>query len=245
VEVILVVGGAVAGGFVNGLTGFGTGMTALVFWLHVMPPAQAAPMVVICSVLAQLQSLPAIWPAVDARRLAPFAVGGLIGIPVGTWLLAHVSPAPFKTWVGVVVAAYCATVLAGRLELTLRRGGRAADGLVGFGGGVLGGLAGLSGPLPVIWAGLRSWSKDQRRGVIQGFNLIVLGVALVAHGAAGLLTPSLGWLAVLAVPGTVVGAFLGQRLYRRLDDRSFDRAVLAILLVAGVLLIWSGLAFAD
>jgi uncharacterized membrane protein YfcA len=239
---LLVVGGAIAGGFVNGLTGFGTGMTALVFWLYAMPPAQAAPMVVICSVVAQLQSLPAIWPAVDARRLAPFALGGLLGIPLGTWLLAHVSPGPFKTWVGAIVAGYCAIVLAGRLELTLREAGRTADALVGFGGGVLGGLAGLSGVLPVIWVALRGWSKDERRGVIQGFNLLVLGIALAAHGAAGLLTPALAWLVIMAVPGTVAGASLGQRLYRRLDDRGFDRVVLAVLLVAGLLLIWSGLA---
>ena len=71
IETLLIVAGALAGGFVNGLTGFGTGMTALVLWLHVLAPAVAAPLVVVCSVVAQLQSLPAIRHAIDLRRRAP------------------------------------------------------------------------------------------------------------------------------------------------------------------------------
>ncbi len=51
---ILIVGaGALVAGFVSGLAGFGTGLVALGFWLHVIDPLLAAPLVVICSVVAQ------------------------------------------------------------------------------------------------------------------------------------------------------------------------------------------------
>src|SRR5690606_2308094 len=81
-EILLIFAGAFAGGFVNGLTGFGTGMTALVLWLHALPVTVAATLVLVCSVVAQLQSLPSIWHALAWRRLAPFLIGGLIGIPL-------------------------------------------------------------------------------------------------------------------------------------------------------------------
>ncbi len=55
------------------------------------------------------------------------------------------------------------------------------------------------------------------------------------------MTAELGRAALFALPGTFAGAFIGQRIYRRLDDRSFDRLVLAILLVAGIMLLWSAL----
>jgi uncharacterized membrane protein YfcA len=44
---------------------------------------------------------------------------------------------------------------------------------------------------------------------------------------------------VLAVglPGTFLGARAGQHLYRRLDDRRFDRIVLVILMLSGLGLI--------
>lgn len=62
---ILVLIGAFAGGYVSGLTGFGTGLTALPFWLNVVNPVVAAPLVVICSIVAQIQTLPAIWHAIS------------------------------------------------------------------------------------------------------------------------------------------------------------------------------------
>lgn len=238
-EALIVLAGALAGGFVSGLTGFGTGMTALALWLHVLPPTVAAPLVIVCSVVAQVQSLPAIWHALDARRLAPFVAGGLAGIPLGTWLLTRVSVGGLKFWLGALIAAYCAFMLASRSRLAVHGGGRAADAAVGLGGGVLGGLAGLSGPLPTIWASLRGWGKDERRAIFQGFNLTILAVSLGAHAAAGLMTMDLARATMAALPGTIVGAALGQRVYRRLDDRSFDRVVLAILLVAGLVLMWS------
>lgn len=239
IQALIIFAGALAGGFVNGLTGFGTGMTALVLWLHVLSPAVAAPLVIVCSVVAQLQSLPAIWHAIDLRRLAPFVGGGLLGIPAGAWLLLRVSVPDLKFWLGALIAAYCAFMLAARSRIRLSAGGRIADAVVGLCGGVLGGLAGLSGPLPTIWASLRGWSKDERRAVFQGFNLTILAVALLAHAAAGLMTMDLGRAAVLALPGTLIGAAAGQSVYRRLDDQSFDRVVLAILLVAGLMLMWS------
>ena len=64
-----------------------------------------------------------------------------------------------------------------RKPMAFRFGGRPADAAVGFAGGILGGLAGLSGPLPTLWASVRGWTKDQRRGVFQIFNGTVLGAA--------------------------------------------------------------------
>ena len=115
-----------------------------------------------------------------------------------------------------------------------------ADGFVGWGGGVLGGLAGLSGALPTIWASLRGWGKDERRAVFQGFNLAILGATLIAHAVAGLLTPDVGHAVLLALPGTLIGSVLGQQVYRRLDDHRFDRVVLMFLGIAGVALMWPG-----
>ena len=46
--VLVVLGGAFAGGFVSGLAGFGTGLVALGIWLHVIAPAPAATLVALC-----------------------------------------------------------------------------------------------------------------------------------------------------------------------------------------------------
>ena len=50
--------GALAGGFVSGLAGFGTALMALGIWLYVLPPSLAVPLVLICSVAGQTSTLP-------------------------------------------------------------------------------------------------------------------------------------------------------------------------------------------
>ena len=42
--IFLLLVGALAGGFVTGLAGFGTAMMALGIWLHVLPPSIAVPL---------------------------------------------------------------------------------------------------------------------------------------------------------------------------------------------------------
>lgn len=51
---VLVLIGAFVGGLVSGLTGFGTGLRALPFWIHAMPPILARPLIVVCSIVSQL-----------------------------------------------------------------------------------------------------------------------------------------------------------------------------------------------
>jgi uncharacterized membrane protein YfcA len=239
---LLVVAGALVGGFVNGLTGFGTAMTALPIWLGVLAPVLAAPLAIVCSIVGQLQTLPAIWHAMDWRRLWPFVAGGLLGVPAGTLLLPLVSPPVFKTAVGLLLVSACGFLLASGARTAWAGGGRLADGVVGLLGGVLGGLAGLSGMLPTLWAELRGWGKDARRAVFQGFNVTILLFALASHAVAGtLITAELGRLLLFALPATMLGAWLGRRLYTRLDARRFGKAVLVLLLIAGIGLIVSGL----
>jgi uncharacterized membrane protein YfcA len=238
-QILFVLAGATAGGFVSGLAGFGTGLVAMGIWLHAVPPALAVSLSVICSVMSQIQTIPRIWHALSLRRVVPFVVPGLIGVPLGIHLLGTVEPRLFKIGVGLVLIGFSSfSLLAGR-GLNLRWGGRWADAAVGFAGGVLGGFAGLSGPLPTIWATIRGWAKDERRGLFQAFNLSILSAALLWQAASGRLTAATGWAALLSVPGTVVGSWLGVSLYRRLSDRHFNNVILVLLAFSGLSLLWS------
>src|SRR5579864_4168685 len=98
--------GALAGGFVSGLAGFGTALMALGIWLYVLPPSLAVPLVLICSVIAQTATLPSMWRTFDLTLVWPFIIGGLAGVPVGTLLIAHADPQIFKLSVGVLLLVF-------------------------------------------------------------------------------------------------------------------------------------------
>lgn len=236
-QIVLVFLGALAGGIVNGLTGFGTAISAMGIWLYAVSPPVAASLAVVCSVVAQVQTLPMIWGSIEWRRVLPFVLPGLIGVPIGTWLLPQINERTFKIGVGVFLVAYAAYVLARKVPMRSTVGGRGADGVAGFSGGVLGGLAGFSGVPPIVWTDIRGWSKEQRRMVLQVFNVTILSVALLSHALSGLLTREVGWATAAALPGTIGGAFAGAWAYRRLGDRGYQRIIMLLLLLAGLVLL--------
>ena len=89
---IFLVAGALAGGIVSGLTGFGTAITALGIWVYAIPPTVAASLAVICSTISQFQTLHLIWRQILWRRVLIFVVPGLFGVPIGTYLLPLIEP---------------------------------------------------------------------------------------------------------------------------------------------------------
>jgi uncharacterized membrane protein YfcA len=239
VTLAIVVFGALAGGFVSGLAGFGTALMALGIWLYVLPPALAVPLVLICSVVAQTSTMPTIWRSVDFGLIWPFLIGGLAGVPLGTLLIAHADPNLFKFGTGIMLLVFPTALYFQRRPMAISHGGRLADGAIGFAGGILGGLAGLSGPLPILWASVRGWGKDARRGVFQIFNFTILGAALCVQIATGFVKAEVIWLALIAFPGTIIGAWLGARTYRALSDQNFRDVVLGLLFLSGVGLVCS------
>jgi uncharacterized protein len=239
----LLVFGALAGGFVSGLAGFGTALMALGIWLYVLPPSLAVPLVLICSVVAQSATLPSMWRSFDFTLIWPFVIGGLAGVPIGTMLIAHTDPHMFKLSFGVLLLAFPAALYLQREPMALRFGGKPADAAIGFAGGILGGLAGLSGPVPILWATVRGWGKEARRGIFQTFNWAVLSAALCLQVGTGLIKPEVIWLALIAFPGTILGTWLGTRVYHALNDRNFRDVVLGLLFLSGVVLLWSSLGW--
>ena len=240
-DIAIVVAGALVAGFVNGLTGTGYALMALGFWLQAMSPVTAAPLVALCSVAGHLQALRSIWSGVRWPRLWPFLAAGLLGVPLGTALLEHVRVQPLKLGVGILLIFYSAWMGLVRHPPTVSGGGRAADAAAGFAGGVMGGMASLSGPVPTIWVQLRGWSKNEQRGVNQPFNMAVLATALLAAAVAGLLDRTFLVWAIITVPTSLVGARLGLMLYGRVNDAVFRQLVLVLLGLSGLTLIVSSL----
>ncbi|MEM1200845.1 MAG: sulfite exporter TauE/SafE family protein [Pseudomonadota bacterium] len=236
-DIILLLVGAFLAGIVTGLTGFGTALTAMALWLYVVTPVLAAPLVAFCSLASHLFTVRKIWPDMDVRAALPFVIGGLLGIPGGVWLLTKIPADMFKMVVGTVLIAYPLFMLVARTPPAITGQNRVIAYAVGLASGVCAGFAGLSGPVLVIWSQLCRWSKERARSVLQLINMAILGVAVVAYGVRGLVSMELLTLVVLCVPAALCGSWIGLRLYQRIDQASFTRAVLVLLIASGLGLI--------
>jgi uncharacterized membrane protein YfcA len=63
------------------------------------------------------------------------------------------------------------------------------------------------------------------------------------QAGSGLVTRETMWLALIVLPGTIGGAWLGTRTYHALSDGNFRDVVLGLLFLSGVTLVWSSLPF--
>jgi len=228
--------GAFVGALAAGGAGFAFALTASAVWLHALDPVHTTMLVVACGTILHVGL---IWPmrrSIEIPRFMPFALGCLVGVPLGVALLTHADLTSLKTVLGIFLAAYgLYAILAPRLP-AVAHGGRAADALVGLAGGVLGGIGGYSGVLPTIWTQLRGWSKERARGVYQPFGLLGHVLTLLILGAVTL--DGYGVLLVLtSLPALLAGAWIGWRIYGRLDERLFRRALAALLFLSGLTLL--------
>lgn len=230
--------GALAAGFTTGFAGFGTGLVAAGFWLHALPAAAVPPLVAIASVAGQLVGVVTLRRAVSWGRAWPFLLGGFIGLPFGVLALEQASPGLLRAVVGGFLIAYAVSQLSGLVRRRIGSwGGKPADGLVGLGGGLLGGFAGLSGPLPLVWLQLRGLPSEQQRATYQPFNLLILSAATIGMALAGHVDRQVLTIAGLCLPATIIGAAIGARAYRRVDEATFRLVVLVLLLLSGLVLI--------
>lgn len=233
----LLVLGALLGGFVSGLAGFGGGPVVLVLWLLVIDPKVAVPLLMVSAVAHQMLTMHLIWKAISLQRLLPMAAGGLAGMPVGVVLLGILSPGVVRAAAGVFLIAYTLTRMTYVRDLTLSVTNRWADAAAGAAAGLMGGLAGLPGPISTLWCGLRGWSKTEQRAVFQPFNFLMVLSGIVIFGSNGLVTLNVLRYALWCAPALVIGVALGTPLYLRLNDRQFQKTVLLLMLLMGVLLV--------
>lgn len=230
--------GAAAGGFINGLAGFGTALFSLGFFLQIMPPAQSVAIVLVMSVVTGFQGLWTVRYAMfeKPKRLARFLVPALFGIPLGVAALSILDPKIIKLVIAAILILYGGFFSFRRSLPKLERPTPIIDSIVGFAAGILGGAASLSGALPTMWCALRPWTKSEARAVFQPFNVVVLSLTAMMFALKGIYTQDTLILVAASMPITIVFAQVGIFIFRRLEDDQFRRLLIAMMLISGLIL---------
>jgi hypothetical protein len=239
---LIIVLGAVVAGFVQGLSGFAFSMVAMSFWAWAVDPKLAVAMAVFGSLTGQIIAAISVRRGFDPRRLMPFLLGGLLGIPLGVWLLPHRDARLFKLALGSLLVVWCPIMLFSPHLPKVTGGGRAADGVAGLFGGIMGGLGGVTGAIPTLWCTMQRLDKDTQRSIIQNFNLATLAVTMLAYIATGTVTAAMLPMFAIVAPAMLIPTLLGARVYIGLSEATFRKVVLSALTASGVALLASSLS---
>lgn len=234
--ILYLVLGAAAGGFINGLSGTGTALFALGFYLVVLDPVQAVAIVALMSVLAGLQGLWIVRAEILAqpRRLLRFLLPGLAGVPMGLALLDIVDAATLRLAIATLLILYGGYFGFRSALPSFSRRTPVLDSLFGFAGGVLGGAASVSGAIPSMWLSLRPWTKSETRAVLQPFNVAILSTTISLLFFKGAYDQTALRALLVTVPCGLIFAQVGITVFRMLNDSTFRRLLIILTLLMGV-----------
>jgi uncharacterized protein len=224
---------ALVAGLARGFSGFGGGLIFIPLASAVAGPQIATPLLLIVDGLMTLGMLPDAWRRAARRDVATLLTGAVLGVPVGTALLALSEPTPLRWTISAIVFALLAFLISG-----WRYRGQAKPAL-GIGTGVIaglfGGVAQLSGP-PVVayWLGGAIERSIVRANLVVYFALASV-LSAVSYFSAGLLTMESLLLAALVGPGYGIGIGIGARLFGLADEATFRRICYGLIATSALI----------
>lgn len=225
-------------GLVKGVTGMGLPTVAMGLLGTAMPPAAAAAMLVIPSLLTNIWQ----WLAgPDAfglvRRFWPMMLGILLGTVSGAALLVRVDPLWSGLALGLALIGYAGYALISPALAIAARTEPWLSPVVGAVTGVITGATGVFVMPAVPYLQALRLDKDelvQALGLSFSVSTVALATGLFVHGA--LRVDQLG-LSMLAIVPALIGMWLGQKIRARISARRFRQCFLLFLLVLGLELV--------
>jgi uncharacterized membrane protein YfcA len=224
------------GGLTSGLSGFAMGLVVSGVWLHLLTPQQNALLIVLCGLVTQGAGIWRVRHAINWRAVAPYIIGGAIGIPLGIALVTTVDPTTIRFGIGVLLLVYSLYSLI-KPAFKPSKANLPADLGVGVINGLISGLTGLGGVAVTVWCQMRGGKKDELRAIFQPVLFATFVMTTISFAIAGTFTVETLKLYAFALPVLVAGIWSGFGLYGKLDDAAFRKVILVLLLASGVALI--------
>ncbi|HYF59808.1 MAG TPA: sulfite exporter TauE/SafE family protein [Burkholderiaceae bacterium] len=240
-DILFVAAVFVLAGLVKGVIGLGLPTVAMGLLGLAMPPAQAAALLVVPSLVTnawQLLAGPGL--ARIVRRLWPMMAGIAVGTALGSGLVAGVGGSGATAALGAALIAYGVVGLA-RLRLRVSpRAERWAGPAVGAATGWVTGVTGVFAIPAVPYLGSLGFERDelvQALGLSFTVSTIALAAGLAWHDALHWRTAA---ESLPAVAAALAGMAVGGRLRALVRPETFRRGFFVALLVLGAELVWRG-----
>jgi len=215
------------------LTGFGSALVAVPL-LSLYLDAKLA--VVISTFLSTIVSTPLLFEVrrqVRMAKVAPLAMGGVLGVPVGLLILKEADAGVLKVLVAaVVILASALLFLAPRLTL----GGRnLLSALVtGALSGLLRASTSMAGPPVVLYTLSHEREIEEFRSTVLGAFLFTGVLTVPGLIVADLISRDALIATAVAIPGLALGLLVGTLLRSRVQPKLFRSLVLAVLVITSV-----------
>ena len=224
-----------AGSTVLSTVGFGIGMTTTPVLLLLLEPQTVVVVVNTVSLALFVLIIRQTRGHVSARETAPLGVAGLLGVPVGVFILSEASASALRISITALIILLTLAVVF-NLRGPIPRSNLVGP-VVAFVVAVLLTSLGIGGPLMALFLLTRGWTPQAVRGSLALYFLAVEAAGVVGYGVAGLYTTErIALIAVVTLP-VLLGFGLATILVRRMNERVFQHAVVVVILTTSLMVL--------
>lgn len=214
-------------------TGFGFSILATPFLLLLFEPIEAIQINLILSLFISGALIMKIRKDIDYGILWRFVAGSVFGLPVGILSFLFIDINRLKLGISlIIIVLTILLILKFRMNQNKKR-----DLIVGGLSGSLTTSIGMPGPPLLLYFSGTDTQKEKLRGTTLAFYLFIYLVSLIIQVIfAG--TNKMIWVSSLwALPLVFVGLYLGQILFKRINQTVFRIFTYIILLFTGIYLL--------
>ncbi|MBL8576741.1 MAG: sulfite exporter TauE/SafE family protein [Mesorhizobium sp.] len=220
-------------GCARGFSGFGGALIFVPIASSVIGPRLAVPLLLIVDLVLTPGLLPKAWRSADRADVGLMAIGAVVGVPAGTYLLTHMDGVSIRWGITGIVVCLLLLLMSG-----WRYHGRPHGAMtigVGFTSGLFSGAAQVGGP-PVVayWLGGAIAPQTVRANIVLYFAISSV-ISVTSYLIAGLITWESVMLSLLIGPTFALGLFAGARLFNRANEATFRRTCYALIACAAVI----------
>lgn len=226
-------------GLTQGITGFGFALVSAPIMIVFISPKVVVPIVVTFGLLISLVILFECRKWLNLTRIWSLMAAGLFGIPVGAYLLSSLASSTLKVLIGSIIALFAIALLFG-FRRTIENE-KLAFAPVGFLSGLLGGSTSMGGPPVVLFFANQGVEKQVfRANLVAYFSVLSLG-AVIAFFFNNLINTEVINYTIIFLPAMILGGLTGIKVANKVEEELFQKIVLFVVIVAGLLSIASGM----
>jgi len=177
------------------------------------------------------------FPLEHLKRLWTMLAAGILGVFVGTWLLVSIPMRVVNLIVGAIVFVFVGQSLWAKAVALPAEWEPVMSPAVGFAAGVLNGVSNTLSPIMAIYLlSLQLAKFDFVKSIALVFFSFKVAQTVAVWGW-NLFTPARIWLSVVATVFAFVGFGVGLRVQDRINQQTFNRVLLVLLTLVGILLL--------
>jgi len=176
-------------------------------------------------------------PRAPLGPIAPLAIAGVLGTPIGVWVLAHSDETTLRFLVGSSVLAGAITTMFGHTNPTPRPAPLALTAAAGLVSGTLRGATSMGGPPVVLYLHWLGGDAMSIRSRLFAYFVLFAFPGIPMAWIGGVIGTKEVVLATASLPAVGAGILVGRAVRGHLPDAWYRRTSMGLLVVTSAIAI--------